>query len=138
MNDKTIKPSKKLLEKWSTWVAFFIALLTLAGLLIDVPQKVIKLVKPETRPDSPVKTQELSGIIWDEQHEILPGVTVFLSDYNLSEITDANGRYAFEVHEAMMQQSVEIIARKDGYITKELEASLGNISNNFTLGREHD
>ena len=138
MNDKTTKPSKKLLEKLSTWVTFFIVLLTLTGLLIDVPQKVIKLVKPESRPDTPIKTQKLAGIIWDEQHKILPGVTIFLSDYNLSERTDQNGRYAFEVNDAPNQQSVEIIARKDGYITKELEASLGNTSNNFTLEREHD
>ena len=138
MNNKTTKPSKKLLKKGSTWVAFLIALLTLTGLLIDVPQKVIKLVKPESRPETPIKIQKLAGIIWDEQHKILPGVTIFLSDYNLSERTDSNGRYAFEVNDAPNQQSVEIIARKDGYITKELEASLGNTSNNFTLEREHD
>lgn len=138
MNDNSTKPSKGLLEKWGLWVGFLIALLTLANLLIDFPQKVIKLATPEIRPDSPIKTQKLAGIIWDEQHKILPGVTVFLSDFNISEITDLNGRYIFEVNDASKQQSVEIIARKDGYITKELEASLGNTSNNFVLKREHD
>lgn len=138
MTENTPKPTKKFLEKWSTWVTFLIALLTLVGLLIDVPQKVMKLVSPEGQSNTSIKSQNLAGIIWNEKHELLPGVMVYLSDYNLSEKTDSNGRYSFEVNDAPKQQSVEIIARKDGYITKELEASLGNTSNNFILEREHE
>jgi 6-pyruvoyl-tetrahydropterin synthase len=138
MTENSPKPAKKLLEKWSTWVTFLIALLTLAGLLIDVPKKLIKIVSSESQPDTSIKSQNLAGIIWNEKHELLPDVTVYLSDHNLSETTDSNGRYSFEVNYAPKQQSVEIIARKDGYITKEIEASLGNTSNNFILEREHD
>ena len=79
--------------------------------------------------------QPLSGVIWDEGHDPLPGVDVVLPEFNQATTTDRNGAFAFQV-KALKQRTVDVIATKDGYVTYDADATLGNTSLNFTMRRK--
>jgi TIR domain len=127
------KPGKSLVERWQTWVALFVGVLTITTLAADLPGKIRKLFAPD---ESTVQVilQPLSGIIWDEGHEPLAGVEVVLPELKLVTTTDRHGAFAFQV-KAHKQRTVDVIAKKDGYTTYNTDATLGNISLNFTMRR---
>ena len=79
--------------------------------------------------------QPLSGVIWDEGHEPLPGVEVVLPQLMLETTTDQHGAFAFQVT-AQKQRTVDVIAIKDGYMTYNTDATLGNTSLSFTMRRK--
>jgi hypothetical protein len=126
------KPEKKLVEKWQARIASFIGLLTITGLLIDMPKKV-KETWNSYMSNAEV-TQNFGGIIWNEAQEPLDGVEVLLPEFGRSAFTDKNGAFAFQV-KAQRQRPMNIIARKDGYITYDGDGTLGNTSFNFTMRR---
>jgi hypothetical protein len=121
-------------ERWQTWVALFVGLLTITSLAIDLPGKIQKLLGLGDT-DVQVVQQPLSGVIWDEGHEPLPGVEVVLPEFNLATMTHQNGAFAFQV-KAQKQRTVNVIARKDGYKTHDADTTLGNNSLNFITRRK--
>jgi CarboxypepD_reg-like domain len=127
------KPEKSLVERWQTWVALFVGVLTITTLAADLPGKIRKIFAQD-ESTIPVIQQPLSGVIWDERHEPLAGVEVVLPELKLVTTTDRHGAFAFQVR-AHKQRTVDVIAKKDGYTTYNTDATLGNTSLNFTMRR---
>ena len=127
------KPVKTIVEKWQTWVALFVGVLTITSLAADLPGKIRKIFAPDESTIQVIQ-QPLSGVIWDEGHEPLPGVEVVLPELKLVTMTDRHGAFAFQV-KAPKQRTVDVIAKKDGYMTYNADATLGNTSFNFTMRR---
>jgi hypothetical protein len=71
------KPAKTIVEKWQTWVALFVGVLTITSLSADLPGKIRKLLAPDEAMIQMIQ-QPLAGVIWDEGHEPLAGVEVVL------------------------------------------------------------
>ena len=128
------KPAKTIVEKWQTWVALFVGVLTITSLAADLPGKIRKIFAPDESTIQ-VILQPLSGVIWDEGHEPLAGVEVVLPELKLVTTTDRHGAFAFQV-KAPKQRTVDVIAKKDGYTTYNADATLGNTSLNFTMRRK--
>jgi hypothetical protein len=128
------KPAKTLVERWQTWVALFVGVLTMTTLAADLPGKIRKIFAPDGSTVQ-VMPQRLSGVIWDQGHEPLPGVEVVLPEFNLATTTDRHGAYAFQI-KAQKQRPVDVIARKGGYETIDREATLGNTSFNLMMRRK--
>ena len=127
------KAQKTLLEKWQTWVALFVGLLTVATLSLGLWEKLVKMVMPGQSYEQAVQT--LSGVIWDENGETLGGVEVTLPEFTRKVITESDGRFSFQV-KAPQQQHVRLIARKDGYRTYYGDPTLGYSSMEFNMRRE--
>ena len=106
------KPGKSLVERWQTWMALFVGVLTITTLAADLPGKIRKLFAPDESTIQ-VILQPLSSVIWDEGHDPLPGVDVVLPEFNQATTTDRNGAFAFQV-KAAKQRTVDIIVKKDG------------------------
>ena len=101
------KSPKTILEKWQTWVALFVGLLTVATLSLGLWEKFVKMVIPG-QPNEQV-VQMLSGVIWEENGETLGGVEVTLPEFTLKHMTDSTGRFSFQV-KAPQQRHVRLIA----------------------------
>jgi len=133
------KSDKALHEKWQTWVAVLVGLLTAITLAIDLPQKVIQMMRStsdvESKQDGPVLAQPLSGSIRDQGGDPLPGVKVSLPEFDLTQSTDQFGHFRFQVN-ASKQKSVVLMAQKEGYQTHESYATLGNKSLSLTMRRK--
>ena len=133
------KAEKTLLERWQTWVALLIGLSTLITVAIELPQKVIQMIRAtsdvESTQDDPVLAQPLSGSIRDEDNDPLPGVRVSLPKFGLTTTTDDFGQFHFEVS-ASKQASVAIMAQKGGYATYEADATLGNTNLSFSMRKK--
>lgn len=108
------------------------------GKPIEIKLKKDKLAKlhPNTAKDNIEVSQQLSGMIWGEDHNPLAKVIVRLPEFNLTDTTDSNGEFEFNNVKAFKQQSVKLIARKKGFETVDTYATLGNPSNEFTMRRE--
>ena len=125
---------KTIVEKWQTWVALFVGILTITSLAADLPGKIRKIFAPDESTIQ-VILQPLSGVIWDEGPDPLPGVYVVLPEFKQETTTDHNGAFAFQV-KAAKQRTIDVIAKKDGYVTYDVDATLGNTSLNFTMRRK--
>jgi hypothetical protein len=90
------KPEKSAVEKWQTWVAVFVGVLTITTLAADLPGKIRKIFTPDESTVQVIQ-QPLSGVIWGEGHEPLAGVEVVLPEFNLATTTDRHGAFAFRV-----------------------------------------
>jgi hypothetical protein len=77
------KPEKTLVERWQTWVALFVGVLTITTLAADLPGRIRKIFAPDESTIQ-VMQQPLSGVIWDQGHEPLTGVGVVLPEFNLA------------------------------------------------------
>jgi hypothetical protein len=128
------KPAKSLVERWQTWVALFVGVLTITTLAADLPGKIRKIFVPD-EPTIQVIQQPLSGVVWDAGHDPLPGVEVVLPEFSMAAMTDRHGAFAFQV-KALKQRTIDVIAKKDGYLTYDADATLGNTSLNFTMRRK--
>ncbi len=126
-------PKKKFFEKWQTWVTFLVALLTLIGLMIDLPQKIIPLFKSE-KPDAKIR-QVLAGEIVDEEGNPLPDVIVQLPEFDVLARTDSFGKFKLEVL-APKQARVAFRARKEGFEIVNLDPYLGDRFLNFKMKRK--
>jgi hypothetical protein len=63
-------PAKTIVEKWQTWVALFVGVLTMTSLAADLPGKIRKLFAPAESTVQVIQPP-LSGVVWDEGHEPL-------------------------------------------------------------------
>ena len=120
---------KKLLKKWQTWIAIAVGLLTIIGAILDLPKKVKDAFKKEE------SSLVLSGVIWDENRDLLAGVSVRLGEFALTDITNQDGEFKFQV-KVSKPRSVNIIATKDGYVTVDTNAMLGTTDFNFKMPRK--
>jgi hypothetical protein len=128
------KPEKSLVERWQTWVALFVSVLTITTLAADLPGKIRKIFAPDDATTQVIQ-QSLAGVVWDEGHEPLAGVEIVLPEFNLSTTTDRHGAFTFQV-KAPKQRTVDVIAKKDGHMTYDADATLGNTALNFTMRRK--
>jgi hypothetical protein len=75
------KPAKTLVERWQTWVALFVGVLTITTLAADLPGKIRKIFAPDESTIQ-VMQQPLSGVIWDQGHEPLTAAGAVLPEFN--------------------------------------------------------
>jgi len=112
---------------------FILALVAMILGFVGFVLTVVAIPLPLTPPQV---VQTLSGVIWDEDHKPLAGVEVSLRDVSEKPtFTDSHGRFAFQV-QALKQQQIRLIARKDGYRTHFDDPTLGISSFEFTMRRE--
>jgi hypothetical protein len=90
------KPEKSVVERWQTWLALFVGVLTITTLAVDLPAMIRKIFAPDGSTIQLIQ-QPLSGVIWDEGHKPLAGVEVVLPEFNIATTTDRNGAFAFQV-----------------------------------------
>jgi hypothetical protein len=79
--------------------------------------------------------QLLSGVIWDDHHETVAGVEVFVPEFDVTTVTDDQGKFRLQV-QATSQRQVRLIARKEGYELRVEDPTLGNTSSSFVLRRK--
>jgi len=105
---------KGLLDKWQTWVALAVGVLTALSLVADLPGK---LGFPIFSHEELVFEQPLAGSVRDENtNELLAGVDVTLPDLGLTVTTNPGGNFRFQVHGAK-QDLVTVTAKKEGYVS---------------------
>ena len=124
---------KRLFEKWQTWVALVAGILTIISLSFIIPNQIGSLFKSEEKIAE--ITQILSGEILDENGNPLQGVEVQLPEFNISDKTDENGRFEFNV-KAPKQSQVAFRAKKVGYETVNLDPYLGDSFFNFKMKKK--
>jgi len=123
-------PTRGWLERWYAWAALLVALLTVVSLALDVPDKVWDLWRGPA-PERLV-LQTLAGVIWDERRQGLAGVQVFVPELNLTTTTDTRGYFSLQA-QATHQRPVALIASKNGYETRTIEAILGTTNVEFIM-----
>lgn len=120
---------QKLLQKWQTWIAIVIGLLTIAGMVFDLPGKIRNTFKKKE------SSLVLSGVIWDENRNPLAGVRVRLRELGLTDTTNQDGEFRFEV-KATKPKSLHLVAQKDGYEIYDTDVNLDNTRLEFTMRQE--
>ncbi len=123
-------PDKKLFEKWQTWVALVAGILTIITLSFIIPKQIASLFKSEGSTKE--ITQILAGEILDTDGNPLPDVVVQLPEFNITDKTDENGRFEFNV-KAPKQAQVAFRAKKEGYKTVNRDPYLGDSFFNFRM-----
>ena len=140
MDTKSTAGSKKSwLEKWQTWVGFAVGVLTLIGLIVEVPQRIMEMLGPravtQTQEEDIVLEQPLAGTVRDEANDPLSGVRVTMPKYGLTATSDKDGIFRFRV-KAPKQESVHIMAQKEGYETVDDYATVGRTNVPITMERQ--
>ena len=100
-----------------------------------IRKRLLALVDSDHKAPPGIIEQSLAGVILDTQGNPLPGVTVTLPVFSLSNTTDTRGIFSFEVR-AEAAASVRLMAQKPGYQTHRQDATLGNMQLSFTLERQ--
>lgn len=124
-----VEPQKRVLEKWQTWVAVVVGVLTAGTLLKELVFDSEFDIMPDSAPVSASSrstntdraastaatvTQELAGIIVDESDNPIPGVKVVLIGSSHSTVTQAHGRFSIPV-EGAPNDLVRLSVTLDGY-----------------------
>ena len=127
---------KTILEKWQTWVAIVVGILTAIFLVIQLGKEI-----PQPKSGEEILLiQPLEGSIRNEENQPLPGVKVALPKYvpkaGSTDVTDELGRFQLKA-EATKEAYVEFIAQKDDYVIYEDDFQLGTTSLQFTMNREN-
>ena len=123
-------PARGWLERWYAWAALLVALLTVVSLALDVPGKVWDLWRGPAAERLVLQT--LAGVIWDERRQGLAGVQVFVPELNVTTTTDTRGYFSLQA-QATHQRPVALIASKNGYETRTIEAILGTTNVEFIM-----
>jgi len=123
-------PTRGWLERWYAWAALLVALLTVVAVALDVPGKVWDLWRGPAAERLVLQT--LAGVIWDESRQGLAGVQVFVPELNLTTTTDTRGYFSLQA-QATHQRPVALIASKNGYETRTIEALLGTTNVEFIM-----
>ena len=121
--------SKNPFLKWYYGVALLAAILTIVKISTDW---INTNQENGADPNQIVEEQVLAGEILDEQNNPLPDVTVQLPEFDLFTTTNEHGKFEFNVL-APHQARVALRAQKEGFITKNLDPSLGSTYLNFKL-----
>lgn len=132
------KEHKGLLDKWQTWAGLVVTLLTVVSLIADLPGKLNAVfqdkpaIKSEADEESQKLEQLLEGSIRDEAGQPVEGVKVSLPKFNQIVTTDPLGQFRFRVTD-LKQETVGLLAQKDGFEPYENDFTLGNTEISFTL-----
>jgi hypothetical protein len=120
---------KTVLEKWQTWVAIVVGVLTILTLL----SQLFRIHAPALK----VQEQTLAGSIWNDAGEPLSGVKVslLLAGKTLAGETNDLGGFNLRVT-APIEAEVTLIAQRDGYQTEKRYARLGNAGYNFSMRKK--
>ena len=115
--------------------------LLFSSAFFDVPLPLKTLILRSTAtPSGPISGtasgvptwQPLAGVIWNDNHETVAEVEVFVPEFNVTTFTDRQGKFALQL-QATPQRPVRLIARKEGYEPRVEEPTLGNTSLSFVL-----
>ena len=120
---------QKLLQKWQTWIAIVIGLLTIVGMIFDLPGKIRNTFKKKE------SSFVLSGVIWDGEHKPLSGVTIRLRELGLTDTTNQDGEFRFDVKSAKTTL-LHLVAQKDGYVPYDTDVERSNTKLEFTMRQE--
>ncbi|MGH8603586.1 MAG: TIR domain-containing protein [Gammaproteobacteria bacterium] len=126
---------KPLLEKWQTWLALAIAVLTVVTMVLELPSKIGILFPAGTSPENKVLEQTLAGSVPDELGAPLAEVQVALPELRLKTTTDQLGEFSFRVKDRK-QCELRLLAQKPGFETYEAYATLGNTQLGFAMRRK--
>ena len=126
------QPPKSLLDRWQTWLTLAVTVVVLLAFGLDLPAKLSSFWNSLPTVGG---SQPLAGVVWDEQHEPLAGVTVVLPEFDLEDTTEEGGRFSFEVPESH-NRPVNLIARKEGYVTQQEDPVLPNSSFSFVMRKK--
>jgi TIR domain len=127
------KSNNSFLNKWQTWLALVIAVLTVVTMLVELPSKLWPNDKSGSK--SEVLEQRLAGSVRDEGGDPLEDVQVALPELPLSTITDQLGEFSFQVKDRK-QRELRLLAQKSGFETYETYATLGNTRLSFAMRRK--
>jgi len=135
------EPPKGLLDKWQIWAGVAVTLLTAISLMADLPDKIEALFSNETRlsdkkdSENLMLEQGLEGSIRDRTGQPMEGVKVSLPKFNQTVATDPLGQFRFRVT-AFKQDTVGLLAQKNGYDPYENDFTLGNTDISFTMKKK--
>ena len=135
------EPPKGLLDKWQTWAGLVLTLLMAASLMIDLPGKFNAVFPKQTIIESEgdgkprVLEQPLEGSIRDGTGQPMEGVKVSLPKFGQTVTTDPLGQFRFRVT-ALEQDTVGLLALKNGYDPYENDVTLGNTEIGFTMEKK--
>ncbi|MGB5156017.1 carboxypeptidase-like regulatory domain-containing protein [Desulfobacterium sp. N47] len=90
-----------------------------------------KLILDTALPPEVLK-QPLVGFILDRDGEPLPGVNVTISEYEVSDLTNSQGKFSFEI-KGEKNSSVRLMAQKQGFKTHRQDVTLGNTNLSFKM-----
>jgi len=112
---KTSQPTKKWWEKWQARLAFVIVLLTLLGMSLDLPKKIIDTW--QLFFDKPISTISLKGIVTDSLNNMPIGGAVVKLDKlpGDSVITTSDGSFKFNKVPGKVGDDVRIYIFARGY-----------------------
>ena len=132
------KPVKTWLDKWQTWVALLVGILTATTLLFQIHEKMgssIGQIFTTSTESNRLLEQPIEGLVIDESGNPLSGVHVSVRGYTRAEdTTDEKGEFRIRVN-AQNEQKVHFMAQKDGFETYSSSANLGNTRVIFTMRR---
>lgn len=98
---------------------------------------IIRSTTPDVLRPPPTEPtwQALAGVIWNDKHETVAEVEVFVPEFDVTTLTDHQGKFVLQL-QAAPQRQVRLIARKEGYQTRVEDPTLGNTSLSFVLRRQ--
>ncbi len=118
-------------------MAFLAAALTVVSLLLDLPAKIGLFDAGDEKVQI---AQSVSGTILDKgSGNPLTGVYVHTPEFVdkdgavFSAISDSNGRFSIPSVLAFHQESIRLVAQKQGYKTYRTDATLGNPKQEFHM-----
>lgn len=110
IKQRSEQSAKGFAEKWQTWVAIVVGLLTAVTLAIGLIGKISGI-----STDGGPFIQTLDGHIFDEcTKQPVSGVLILLSTFKLTQQTDDSGSFHFEM-KTNKQEQVTFTAQKQGY-----------------------
>lgn len=86
----------------------------------------------DTPPPSEILKQSLAGFILDQDGEPLPGVNVNILEYEVSDLTNNQGKFSFEI-KGEKNSSVRLMAQKQGFKSHRQDVTLGNNNLSFKM-----
>jgi hypothetical protein len=124
------KQDKSLLEKWQTWVALAVGILTIVTLALELPRKIPWLtpMNGSLTDAHGILNQPLAGQVVDASNGYpLSGVRIAVLDMNIEpQVTDQDGHFRFDGIRGKRQERVQFTVTKECYKVDTHEANLGN------------
>ena len=133
------KPEEKKspLDRWQLWVGLIGGILAIVLAVLDLPEKLNKLVMSTQEPDSTqtvteLQFQTLAGQVLDSNNRVLPGVIISLPEYDTTTATNHLGRFEFKL-KTPEGARVSLRAEKEGYETLTRDPTVGDHFNTYKM-----
>ncbi len=112
------------LERWAIGLGLVVALLAVAGGVLDLPGK-WQAWRADVSSPAPADKQVLHGRVLDDASGLpLAGVQVEIAEHGLKTTTDASGVFSLEVP-VPQYAKVRVSVRMEGFVTREVDPMLG-------------